>query len=204
MAVIKSGASTDNLTIGVTNKAARVQLYDALGNDRGAKATYRAATVNQVVAAAGTVPFLTIAGSGSKTLIIQRITISGMNLTAVAYVGIEVRKYSTASSGGTAVALVAVPLDSTSSASSATRLNVYTAAPTAGTLVGTVACQRTMGQATTAAAGGIPEVLTFDFRNVGESTGIYLRGTAQEIGVAFGAAPGSAITLSCDVEWTEE
>lgn len=32
MAVIKSGASTDQLTIGAVNKAARVELFDAAGN----------------------------------------------------------------------------------------------------------------------------------------------------------------------------
>src|SRR5688572_5082632 len=104
MATIKSGASTDVLTVGVTSKAARVEPYDSRGNNRGVKATYRAATTANVVAAAGAAMFFVIAGSASRTIIVQRIRITGMTLTAVAYNSLVAEKWSSAPTGGTATA----------------------------------------------------------------------------------------------------
>lgn len=203
-AVIQSGASSDNLTIDPTSKAARVSIYDSRGNFRGVKATYSAATVNNVVAAASTQPFLNICGSGSKTIIVRRVVLSGPTLTAVAYNSYEARKYSTAPTGGTATALTATSHDSNDAAPSATLVQVYTAAPTAGTLVGTVANRRVLMQATTAAAAGIPDLVAISWESDETTTGIYLRGTGQCVGVGFGAAPATAVTLAAEVEWTEE
>lgn len=173
------------------------------------KSTYRASTATAasgvVVAAASAAPFACIYGSGTKTVIVQRMYLSGGTLTAVAYASYVVAKYSTAVSAGTATALTATPMDSNNSAASVTNLNVYTGAPTAGTLVGTVSVKRTLLQATTAAAAGIPDIVEFDFRALGsETSGIYLRGTAQGVCVNFAAAPATAVTLSFSVEWTEQ
>jgi hypothetical protein len=165
------------------------------------KSTYRASTT-ALVTAAGTLPFLTIDGSASKTIIIQRIILSGATLTAVAYINYEVRKYSSVTTGGTFSTLTNVPLDSNNSSATAV-LKVYTVAPTAGTLIGLVQTKRILGEATTATASGILDTTEFDFRP-SESTGIYLRGTTQELAIAFGTAPASAVTLSITVEWTEE
>jgi hypothetical protein len=205
MAIIKSGATSDQLTIDATSKAARVTSYDTLGNNRGVKKTYRAATNSKVVAAASTQPFFIIQGSATKTIIVQRIRISGMNLTAVAYLALQARKFSTAISGGTATALTQTPMDSTYGASTANLCQVYTAAPTAGTLVGTLSEIQALAQATTAAASGIPDIIELDFRVLGAEThGVYLRGTAEGLGVGFGVAPATAVTLSLECEWTEE
>lgn len=204
MAIIKSGASVDLLTIDPVSLAARVSPYDKLGNYRGVKATYRAATPNSVVAAASAAPFFIIQGSATKTIIVQRIIISGGTLTAVAYNSYSATKYSSAISGGTPVVLTAVPMDSTSAPATPNLVQVYTAAPTAGSLVGTLSAKRTLLQATTAAAAGIPDIVEFDFRAILETSGIVLRGVAQGLGVNFGAAPATAVTVSLVVEWTEE
>lgn len=175
-------------------------------NSFGVKATYRAATTSTFAAAAGAAMFFAIGGSSTKTVIVQRIKISGLTLTAVEYLSAVAEKWSTAPTGGTSTALTKVPTDSGDAAATATLVQVYTAAPTEGTLVGTVVSQRLLGQATTAAASGQPvDTLEFDFRNAGEGkSGIYLRGTAQVLSLAFGAAPASAVTMSLEVEWTEE
>jgi len=205
MAVIKSGASTDQLTIDATSKAARMSPYDNLGGYCGKKATYRASTIIPFV------PAITInraifvlGGSASKTITVKRIRISGCSLTAVAYLMINVVKYSTATSGGTPTALTKVPLDSNSAASSANQCNVYTAVPTDGTLVGTLASWRTLMQATTAAAAGVTETHEFLFGDVEESGGIVLRGVAQEVALLFPVVCATTITCALDVEWTEE
>jgi hypothetical protein len=168
------------------------------------KPTYRAATTANVVAAAGAAIFAVIQGSATKKVTVTKVTLSGPTLTAVAYNSFVIEKYSTAPSGGTATALTKVPTDSNYPAATADTVQVYTAAPTEGTLVGTVACKRVLLQATTAAATGIPDIVTFDFTGRNRDEGIVLNGVAQGLGIAFGGAPASAVTLGVEIEWTEE
>lgn len=189
--------------------SAHVAPFDRQDQYHGVKPTYRAGTATAqsgvVVTAASAAPFFCIQGSATKTIVIQRLFISGGTLTAVAYVAYVVAKYSSAVSGGTATALTQTPMDANSGAATANLVNVYTAAPTAGSLVGTVSVKRTLLQATTAAAAGIPDVVEFDFRTLGsENSGVYLRGTAQGLCANFGAAPATAVTIALVVEWTEE
>lgn len=204
MTKIRSGATTDELTIDPTSKALRDTIYDTRGTNRGVKATYRAASVGTFVAAAGTSPFFAIQGSGTKMVRIQRIVISGMNLTAVAYLKLILQKVSSATSGGTKTDLVQTPLESGDAAATLSLCGVYTAAPTAGTLVGTLASRLHLAQSTTAAAAGIPEEIVFDFRTIGEAASILLAGVTQGITLSFQTAPATAVTLAIEVEWTEE
>ena len=37
-----------------------------------------------------------------------------------------------------------------------------------------------------------------------ETKGVVLRGTSQGLGLVWATAPGSAVTLAVDIEWTEE
>jgi hypothetical protein len=204
MAVIKSGASTDQLTIDATSKAARVTLYQSDGTYGGEKATYRAATTASVVAAAGAAMFFVIAGSATKTVRVRRIRVSGDTLTTLAVNSIVVEKWSTAPTGGTPVTLVQVPNDSNDAAATASLVQVYTAAPTEGTLVGTVACNRHMHKSSTVADGASFSDVEWTFGSVPETRALVLRGTTQALSLAFGAVPASAVTLAVEVEWTEE
>jgi hypothetical protein len=204
MAVIKSGASSDQLSIDATSKAARVTLYSQDGLYNGEKATYRAATTASVVAAAGAAMFFVIAGSATKTIRVRRIRVSGDTLTTLAVQSIVLEKWSTAPTGGTATALVAVPNDSADAASTASLVQVYTAAPTEGTLVGTVGCNRHIHKSSTVVDGASFADVEWCFGTVPETRGLVLRGTAQALSLAFGAAPATAVTLAVEVEWTEE
>lgn len=205
MAVIKSGISSDNLTVDATSKAARVTLYDSLGNLVAQKRTYRSATTAVLVPAVTVnVPWLIIKGSATQTMRVQRIQISGLTLTAVAYLHINLAKYSTNATGGTSTSLTQVPLDSNSAAGTSAGINVYTAIPTAGSKVGDISSKRFMGQATTAAAAGIPDIVEFDFRNMGEQSSVVLRGSAQEVGLYWQTAPATTVSMLLEVEWTEE
>ena len=169
------------------------------------KATYRSSPTTTFAAAAGTAMFFVISGSASKTVTIQRVSMSCPTLTAVAYHNIVVEKWSTAPTAGTATALTKVPLDSNYAAATANLVQVYTAAPTEGTLVGTIGSQRFLSTATTAnAAGTPPDKIEWDFRAHGGSSGVVLRGTAQCLSLAFCTAPASAVTMVVEVEWTEE
>jgi hypothetical protein len=189
------------------NGRCQVIPVDSLGNNRGVKPTFRASTTTAFAAAAGTAPFFLMYGKSDRTLIVQRIVVSGATLTAVAYNSFNVVKYSGAApSDGTAVALTTVPVNSAIAASGSTPslLSVYTAAPTAGTLVGTLESRRALLQSTTAAAAGIPDIVIFDFRTQGENSGIYLNSATEGIGLLFPAAPATAVTMSLSVEWTGE
>ena len=201
---ILGGTSGVEADVDSSTKALKVIQLASDGVVQEPKATYRAATTARFAAAAGTAPFFLIYGSATKTIRIQRIRVCAPVLTAVQYLGINVAKYSTASSGGTATALTQTPTDSSVAAATASLCSVYTAAPTAGTKVGDLASRALLGQATTAAAGGIPQDCEFDFRTILSQEEIYLRGTTQGVGVYFNAAPASAVTISVEVEWTEE
>lgn len=204
MAVIKSGVSSDQLTIDATSKAARVTLYNVDGTANGEKATYRASTIIPLVAAVTVnVPIFNIIGSATKTVTVKRITVSGMTLTAVGYFTINVEKLSTASTGGTSTTLAAVPLDSNNAAATAV-VKAYTVAPTKGTLVGTIASWRALWQATVAVANALTDYFTFNFGDMRETKGVILRGIAQEVALTFPVVLASAGTLAIDIEWTEE
>lgn len=205
MAIIKSGATSDQLTIDPTSKAARITPYDNSGNYHGIKATYRAATTGAgVVAAAGTGVFFTITGSGTKTIIVKQVRVSGMTLTTLAVNSMLLNRYSTAPTGGTPVALAQVQMDTSDAAATATLVQVYTAAPTAGTLVGAIGHNRHIYKSATVVDGTSFADIVWDFGKNMESKGAYLRGSAQGLGLVFGAAPATAVTLAVEVEWTEE
>lgn len=202
---LKSGAASDLLTIDAVSKAARVTLYGSDGSYLGVKSTYRAATLIPFVPAVTiNVPWFLIEGSASKTIIVKRIAVSGATLTAVAYLAVNVAKFSTAAAGGTATAAPLVPVDSSSPAATASFVKYYTAVPTAGATIGSIATSRTLFQATVAAAAGLPRDFVFDFGDMPETKGVVLRGTSQGLGLIWPVVPASTVTLAVDIEWTEE
>ena len=172
--------------------------------------TYRAATPNTVVAEAGSAAFFVISGSASVERRVRKIRVSGSTLTTLAVGSVVVEKWSTtAFSGGTATTLTRVPVDSAFPAAQTDGLvQVYTAAPTEGTLVGTIACRRHVWKSSTIVDAPFAD-LEFDFTDMDSPgsqapPGVPLHGTTQSLSLAFGAAPASAITLAVEVEWTEE
>jgi hypothetical protein len=202
--VIKSGASTDALTVDATSKAARVTLYASDGTYDGEKATYRASTIIPlVVAVTADRAFFVVSGSATTIVKVRRIRVSGSTLTAVGYFAINVVRYSTATTGGTSTTLVNVQNDTTDPAATAV-VKAYTAVPTDGNLVGVVASWRSLWQATSAAAAGQTQDHLFTFGEASNTRGLVLRGTAQEIALRFPVVLASAGTLAVDVEWTEE
>lgn len=149
-------------------------------------------TSGNVVAAAGTAPFLTINGEAGRNIRVRKIIISGLTLTAVAYLRLGLGKYSTAHTGGTSTNPTIVALNSSDATTAGATVAQYTVAPTPGTLVGPIAEERVLAQATTAAAAGIPDIVFFDMD-------ISLFGTNENISALFLAAPGTAVTLSYEI-----
>lgn len=81
---------------------------------------------------------------------------------------------------------------------------MYTVAPTKGALVGVIATNRWLWQATVAAAAGLTRDFVFNFGDMPQTEGITLRGIAQELALTFPVVLASAGTLAIDIEWTEE
>src|SRR5947209_15765629 len=90
------------------------QLYSPVD---GKKATYAASVQGLAVAASATDVF-EIKGSGTKTIRVNRVRVSGIKTTAGADVDIVTLIRSTANTAGTSTAPTAVPYDSTSAARS--------------------------------------------------------------------------------------
>lgn len=206
---IKSGASSDVLTIDSVSKAARVSRYDARGNSVEQKRTCSAGLTNVTATTAGTGPFFTICGSATagRTLRVQRIYISGRVATAAIVGTVVLTKTTTATSAGTPVALTQVLRDSSMSATpcSANLCNYYSALATTGTSAGVVGARTGVFPitATVAATDQVPQFL-FDFRDNDEAEAVVLRGVAECLQASFGATTTNAPTLMVYVVWTEE
>lgn len=227
MAIIKSGVTTDLLTIDATSKAARVTPYSSAGVEQvlataakqdignaslaalasgiasgaaptdGVKSTYSATVLNLVTAASATNIF-TIQGSGTKTIRIIRILVSGIQTTS-GNMSVILRKQSTADSGGTSTSPTAVPHDSASTAATAS-IFAYTANPTMGGLVGTVISKRLTFPSAATAFDPPADVFTADL----PGQALVLRGAAQGLAVSFNGVTLTGGSVNVTMTWTEE
>lgn len=179
------------------------QLVNAKGQSSGA-ATY----VSRFTAYAGyatPTDMFTITGAAGKTIL---VTAAAMNIqaTAGAPAVLSLVKRSTANTGGTATNPAAIPYDSQNAAASAT-LNLYTAAPTPGTAVGTLVDIYATTAALTAspiafslvAASRVPATTVVDLRQP-----ITLRGTGEVLAMNWGGnALPAGFVASGYFEWAE-
>jgi len=165
-------------------------------------AIYRAATVGSLATASTTTSFFVIPGSATRTVLVRRIIVSGLTTATLAINTLLCRKLSSAPTGGTATDLVKVPLDSASIASTLGGAGLgprfYTAAPTDGTVVGSLGVDMFMAKSTTVADGAEPEYREFNFVTPAE---IYLRGIAEHVAVSLGTAV--IMNVGIQVEWQE-
>lgn len=203
MAEIKSGASSDKLTIDPASKAARVSLYDSRGNYYGQKASYGAGTTARTAVFAGTGTVVAVYGSATKVIRVQRVLICATVATAAVYGDMVCYKRTSSISGGTKTDLTQTPFDSTSGAATMNICGIYTADPTEGTGGGVIATQMAFCPITGTPALG-PAQYDFDWRNGGECECPVLRGTAEGLEFRFGTTTTNAPTLTASVWWTEE
>jgi hypothetical protein len=205
MAVIKSGASSDQLTIDSTSKAARVTLYDPDGNVLSKKVATYAAALGNTNTAAGTGVFLSILGSSTKTIRVHKVVICGTVATAAVYGSVVCNKRLTgATTGGTATTITPQPHDSTSGAASAV-VKYYTALATAGTGGGMVAAQSDFFPITATVTSEPANLLFLPQQDTGAETQDWvLRGTNECLEFAFSATTTNAPTLTVWVIFTEE
>ncbi len=164
----------------------------------GTKATYRVSGVGLTPAAACT-DFITITGSGSKTVRLKSIRLSGIATTAGA-IPVQLIRRSAVNTGGASSAATAVKHDINDGAASAA-VAVYSANPTGlGTAVGAMATDRLFLNLSTAAP--LPVVRDFAIR---QDKAAILRGTTDIIAINFGGntiPSGGAVDY--EIEWEED
>lgn len=204
MAVIKSGASSNQWTIDGTSLAGRTTNYDTAGRDLSinSKVTYSATSASFSAAATPTDVFI-INGSASKTIRIVSMRFNSLVGTALVK-AVSLIKRSTANSGGTAVTTTIVPHDSNNSAATAVAQH-YTANATLGNTVGTVNNVQLFFPAAATATSNAPilELLPIDL-TTGLPQPIVLRGTGEGLAINLNSSAATHTVCFAGVTWTEE
>ena len=204
MAIIKSGASSNQLTVDATSLAARATAYDSAGRELSfqVKQTYSVG-IPAFSPPATPTDLFTITGSASKTIRVTAITVGTVQTTA-GINRIYLLKRSAANTGGTSAAPTIVPHDSSNAAATATVLS-YTVTGTPGALVGNLSIKNVNSSIL---ATGInvsdtdmyPRTCEFELAQP-----ITLRGVAQVLCVNFnGAALPAGLSVVGSITWTEE
>jgi hypothetical protein len=203
IAVTESGAWTfdqtkvNGVTVSTNNGAAdtgtqRIVIAQEL--------TYSAGTTAATATAAGTGVFFSICGSASKTIRIQRLSISGTIATGAKNGDVVLKRTSTATSGGTATTLTAAPFDSNNASATAVA-KFYTVLATAGTMAMVVDSGEMYLPLTGTGTSATP--LWFRWRDT-DSEAPTLRGTTQCLEANFGTTTTNAPSLLVSVAWTEK
>lgn len=166
-------------------------------NIEGTKATYSVAVIGFTPAATAT-DFWNITGSGTKTVRVLYLRVSG-TATSASTSDLQLIKRTTANTGGTPTTATLGQNDSNDAAPTAV-VSTYGANPTTGSAAGVL---RAVKMNLAAAAG--PQVyLTWDFTTHNDK-GLVLRGTGQSLNLNWnGAAVPAGTSLDIEVEWTEE
>ena len=161
--------------------------------------TYGAGVADVALAASATDVFC-VQGSATRIIYVKKIVVNG-TATSANKANLLIIKRSTANTGGTASTLTDVPYDSQDPAGTAT-VKAYTANPTTGTAVGTVASSHSEF-----APDGSPtlpsDVSVFDFGGDGNKR-ITLRGTAESLCVNFNAETITGGIAHFTTEWIEQ
>ncbi len=221
MAVIKSGATSDVLTVDPTSKAARVTIYDSAGNQGASatpisvvltgqpitattspakKATYRVVYKAQTPLASATVPAMTLKGSATKTIKIIGVRISGTAGTG-GVADVWTAKFTTVTAG-TDIGGVSISKADSNDAAATAVTAFYSVAPTGVTLAdGYWTSERY--EWVTPAVTVLPQVVDLHFGTDDGTEAMTLRGTGQWFGIGFSSVATSP-TANIEVEFTEE
>lgn len=198
-----AGAQFVSPQVGVVKTGTDGTLYapQVFSQIDGYKASY-AAAIQGLVPAASATDIFTIAGSGTKTIRITRLEVSGI-ATTIVDTSVQFIVRSTADTGGTSTAPTAVKYDSTNPAATAT-IAAYTANPTGlGTSVGLVRTSKCIFNLVAPTAGSESGRLIEDFGDR-PAQAVVLRGATQVLAVNLNGVTISGGSLDISVEWTED
>lgn len=170
-------------------------------------ATYSAGFVGLVPAASAT-DVVCISGSSSKTIVIQKILLSGTAGTLVT-LPLSLIRRAAVDTGGTAASTTANPantitkMDTSFPTATATPIS-YTANPTIADSSGTILAARSLTLPVTS-AGVVSLPAEFDFSNFASNlvSPLVLRGAAQQICLNLNAVSVSSGVLNGQIIWSE-
>ncbi len=201
---VKSGASSNLLTVDGTSLAARSTLYDSSGRELSlqGKQTYSASFPAFTPPATPTTLF-SITGSGTKTIRVISMNIGTVQTTAGVN-RIYMMKRSTANTGGSSAAPTIVPHDSNNGNATATVLS-YTGNPSTGALVGNVAILNVYSPILATGTSAIMQDHPINGHDWLLEQPITLRGTGQVLEYNFnGAALPTGLSVVGNIIWIEE
>lgn len=164
------------------------------------KASFMAAISGLVPAASGTDIF-TITGVTGRAIRINQIQISGI-ATAATAVPISIIKRSTVNASGTSSPVTAVAMDTVNSGTASSAIVLaYTANPTLGTPVGSIATARMILSTASASVGTSPIVFAFERMYMRMPI---LRNANESLCLNYGGATASGNSIDISIAWTEE
>lgn len=164
-------------------------------------AVYRAASDVSVLANS-TAPFFTVSGVANKIMYIKRVYIDSPTATNGAFLNIGVDRCSSDASGGTSVTLTNAKIDIESPDSSAV-VKIYSVAPTSGTVVARLSSRRVYSHKATPSADGLNMAVELLKAEYGKHP-VMLKGEDDHLCIYFLSTPGSAVTCTMRIEWSEE
>lgn len=211
MAVIKSGASTDQLTVDATSKAARVTLYDSAGREVSTQVKQTYMIASTFTPAATPTDLVIIEGSSTKTIRVIRMKITTTNTAAGSQTFFLIKRSAADTTGTFVSAGTPVPVDSANNASTVNRVGHFTANPGAlGAAVGTINVVRVASPVLVPATfAGIVDDAGYDLLDHYTSSQldqlVTLRGVAQCLAINFnGAALVAGQVHAYQIVWIEE
>ena len=163
--------------------------------------TYGASLTGLLPGTAATFAIAELDGSATKKIILDKITVSGSELTAIAVNDLRLTKLTSISTGGTATTAVAVPFASNLPAATAV-FRGFTVAPTGGgVVVGAIAVQKL---SLLLIATNLGTAVEFNFQLLPTGSRPTLLSAAEAFGIDFnGATPANAPNLDIYAWWTE-
>ncbi len=170
----------------------------AAGKLDGQRVTYMGAAPNLALATAATDVF-TIAGFAATNIRILKLIAYIKATTAAAFYDAQVIKRSALDTGGTSTGVTAVPMQSTDAAAVGTVLQ-YTANPTLGTAVGSIAAATGFAPLDSAAGPIVP--IVFDFGDDSGKAATLVSATQQlALNLSGGLPNGGHANIY--IRWTE-
>ena len=160
------------------------------------KPTYSASRTG-ITPVASQTDMCTLTGSATRRVKVRRVIFTNVSVATVTEPIAIVKRSSANTGAGTTLAVVSY--DSANATSTVSLSEVWTAAPTVGTLVGVLADINISFPSGTLATISAP--YTFEFGSLGQP--IVLRGIAQSVSINLSGITLTG-TVGCTFEWTED
>lgn len=161
--------------------------------------TSYSAVASAFTPAATATDVFTLTGSGTKTINVHRIEVSGTTTSGSAIkITLGLIRRSAANTGGTTSAITVAKHDSTNAAATASAVFYTANAASLGASAGTIRSNTTSFQ-----ASGVSDTnLNWDFNDDGGQP-IVLRGTSEVLAINFNSTTVTGGVISISVEWSE-